>query len=148
MHRAKSLTPFLVALAFVVPIAGQAPATAPAASWPQFRGSAPLTGVSGSKLPDQLKELWTYDAGDAIESSAAIADGVVYVGSQPGFLHAINLADGKLKWKYKATEDGLGESSPAVAGGLVYIGDLSGVLHAVDVAPKSSRLLSSRETRS
>ena len=66
-------------------------------------------------------------------SSAAIADGVVYVGSGNGELHAVNLADGKAKWKYKASEDGIGESSPAVAGGLVYIGDLAGVVHAVDV---------------
>ena len=61
------------------------------------------------------------------------SDGVVYVGSGNGELHAVNLADGKAKWKYKASEDGIGESSPAVSGGLVYIGDLSGVVHAVDV---------------
>ncbi len=85
------------------------------------------TGHSDAKLPRQLKVLWTYEAGDAIESSAAIADGVVYVGSQTGELHAVNLADGKAKWKYKASADGIGESSPAVAGGLVYIGDLAGV---------------------
>ncbi len=82
-------------------------------------------------FPATLKVLWTYEAGDAIESSAAIVDGVVYVGSQTGELHAVNLADGKLKWKYKASPDGIGESSPTVAGGIVYIGDLSGVLHAV-----------------
>ena len=54
-------------------------------------------------MPAALKVLWTYEAGDAIESSAAIVDGVVYVGSQTGELHAVNLADGKLKWKYKAS---------------------------------------------
>src|SRR5687767_14586739 len=83
----------------------QAPGSAPADRWPQFRGSAPLTGLSDAKLPDLLKVLWTYEAGDAIESSAAIADGVVYVGSQTGELHAVNLADGKAKWKYKASAD-------------------------------------------
>ena len=81
--------------------------------------------------PPSLKLLWTYEAGDAIESSAAIADSVVYVGSQTGELHAVNLTDGKPRWKYKASADGIGESSPAIAGGLVYVGDLSGVLHAV-----------------
>ena len=85
-------------------------------------------------MPASLKLLWTYEAGDAIESSAAIADGTVFVGSQTGELHAVNLADGASKWKYKASVDGIGESSPAVAGGLVYIGDLSGTLHAVDAA--------------
>ena len=85
-------------------------------------------------MPGSLKLLWTYEAGDAIESSAAIVDGVVYVGSQTGELHAVNLADGKLKWKYKASTDGIGESSPTVAGELVYVGDLAGVLHAVQTA--------------
>ena len=119
-------------VAFLAPITTQTPPAAqlstPADRWAQFRGTSALTGNSDAKLPDQLKVLWTYEAGDSIESSAAIVDGVVYVGSQTGELHAVNLADGKLKWKYKASADGIGESSPAVAGALVYIGDLSGVL--------------------
>src|SRR5919112_4416290 len=97
-------------------------AQAPADRWPQFRGSPNLLGTTAATLPPQLKVQWTYEAGDAIESSAAIADGVVYVGSANGELHAVNLADGKGKWKYKAADDGIGESSPAVANGMVYIG--------------------------
>ena len=85
-------------------------------------------------MPDKLRVLWTYEAGEAVESSAAIVDGVVYVGAQPGELHAVGLADGKPRWKYKASEEGIGESSPAVANGIVYIGDLGGVVHAVDAA--------------
>src|SRR5262245_29235102 len=50
-------------------------------AWPQFRGNYNNTGVSPSQLPAELKLLWTYDAGDIIESSAAIAAGVVYVGT-------------------------------------------------------------------
>ena len=118
----------------VAQIAAQAPAASPADRWTQFRGTHPLVGLSDAKLPATPKLLWTYEAGDSIESSAAIVDGVVYVGSQTGELHAVNLADGKLKWKYKASPDGIGESSPTVANGLVYVGDLAGVLHAVQVA--------------
>ena len=66
-----------------------ASAQAPPAAWTQFRGSAALLGTTEATLPPTLKLLWTYDAGDAIESSAAIADGVVYVGSQTGELHAV-----------------------------------------------------------
>ena len=87
----------------------QAPTTvslaAPADRWNQFRGSPQLTGVSDATLPDALKVLWTYEAGDAIESSAAVVDGVVYVGSVTGELHAVNLSDGTLRWKYKASAD-------------------------------------------
>ena len=39
--------------------------------WPQFRGNAQLTGVSAGDVPSTLKPLWTYEAGDSIESSAA-----------------------------------------------------------------------------
>src|SRR6476619_507718 len=142
-QRARSLKPVacrpfriptaLLSLLLGSPLAAQAPPSgAPADRWTQFRGSPALSGTSAATLPPALKLLWTYDAGDAIESSAAIVDGVVYVGSRTGELHAVNLSDGAVKWKYKASEDGIGESSPAVAGGLVYVGDLAGVVHAVD----------------
>src|SRR4051794_17718327 len=117
-----------------VVLSAQTPASSPADRWAQFRGSPTLTGRSDATVPKELKLLWTYDAGDAIESSAAIVDGVVYVGAQSGELHAVTLADGKPKWKYKASADGIGESSPTVAGGLVYVGDLAGVLHAVQAS--------------
>jgi outer membrane protein assembly factor BamB len=102
----------------------------PADQWPQFRGNSQLTGISLSGIPQTIKLLWTYQAGESIESSAAIVGGVVYVGSQKGELAAINLSDGSLRWKY-ATAGPIGESSPAVSNGVVYIGDLTGVVHAV-----------------
>ena len=99
--------------------------------WPQFRGNAQLTGAAVSPLPSTLKLLWTYDAGDSVESSAAIADGAVYVGSQSADLISLDLGTGKLRWKYHVQE-GIGESSPAVHDGVVYVGDLAGTLHAVN----------------
>src|SRR5882724_10963924 len=101
--------------------------------WPQFRGNPSLNGVTNSAVPKALKLLWTFEAGESIESSAAIVDGVVYFGTQTPELIAVNLADGKLKWRYKC-KDGLGESSPAVANGIVIVGDLSGTVHAVNAA--------------
>ena len=105
-------------------------------AWPQFRGNYNNTGASPSQLPAELKLLWTYDAGDIIESSAAIAGGVVYVGTGKSELIAVDLQTGKLKWSYK-TPEAIGESSPAIGAGglgLVFVGDLSGVFHAVDAA--------------
>jgi outer membrane protein assembly factor BamB len=113
-----------------------APGQPAATSWPQFRNTPALTGVSASTLPATLTLLWTYDARSAVESSAAIVNDTVYVGAMTGELLAIDLATGKLRWSYQAApaDYGIGESSPAVAGGTVYIGDLAGVLHAVDAA--------------
>ena len=44
-----------------------------AANWAQFRGNPTLTGVAGSDVPQTLSLKWTYNAGETIESSAAIA---------------------------------------------------------------------------
>ncbi len=105
----------------------------PADSWPSFRGNLQNTAISLSGVPRELKLLWTYNAGESIESSAAIVGGGVYVGSQKGELVALSLQDGAVRWKY-ATAGPIGESSPAVAGGIVYIGDLTGVIHAVNAS--------------
>jgi outer membrane protein assembly factor BamB len=102
----------------------------PPETWAQFRGGHQLIGVSVSGVPRDLRVVWTWEAGESIESSAAISGGVVYVGSQSGELAALNLSDGSVRWKYKATGP-IGESSPCVANGVVYIGDLNGVVHAV-----------------
>src|SRR4051812_21864624 len=109
-------------------------AQAPAANWPQFRGNARLTGVAATVPPDTLKLQWTYEAGESIESSAAIVDGAVYVGSAKGELLALDLQSGTLRWKYSTGEAGfIGESSPAVSADAVFIGDLSGTVHAVGI---------------
>lgn len=111
------------------------PATAPSASddWPMFRGNHQLTGVAGSVLTGDLERRWTFPAGEAVNSSAAIADGVVYVGSENGDLHAIDLERGTPRWKFAGGNPI--HSAPTVHRGTVYFGDEAGVffaLHAAD----------------
>jgi outer membrane protein assembly factor BamB len=128
------IRPVILSLSVLVatlPVAGQGPAGAPANEWRQFRGNPRLTGVSASMPPATLKLLWTYDAGDVIDSSAAIAGGVVYAGGGDGDLIALDLGSGTLRWKY-TTGNLIGESSPAVGPDAVYIGDLGGIVHAVN----------------
>lgn len=115
-----------------------AQAPRPADSWPMFRGSSSLRGISETVLPQPLNLRWSYQAKDSIESSAAIVDGTVYVGSMDGYLYAVDLATGKERWRYQAAGP-IGESSPCVHGGVVYIGDLAATLHAVDVATGKAR---------
>src|SRR5207245_6751878 len=98
-------------------------------SWAQFRGNPRLTCTATTAPPATLKLLWKYQVGESIDSSAAIVNDVVYVGAGTGDLVAIDLATGKLRWKYP-TGSAIGESSPAVARDAVFVGDSSGVLHA------------------
>ena len=124
----------LISLLLVVCLAVIAMAQdTPADNWTQFRGNHELTGVSQSKVPESLKQIWTYDAGDSIESSAAIVGGTVFVGSQKGELVALSLNDGKVYWKFP-TGNPIGESSPAYGNGVVYIGDLGGWLNALNAS--------------
>ncbi len=102
-------------------------------NWPMFRGAPSLTGISSAELPKPLNLLWSFDAEDSIESSAAIADNTVYVASMDASLYAIELSTGKQRWRY-STAGPVQESSPCVQDGVVYVGDLNGILHAVDAA--------------
>ena len=91
---------FLLPFAFfLLPFAARAQDT-PHDNWSQFRGNHSLTGVSQSALGNNLKLLWTYEAGDSIESSAAIVGRTVFVGSQKGELVSLNLDNGQVYWKF------------------------------------------------
>ena len=70
-----------------------------------FRGNLQQTGVAASALPEELDLLWTYDTGTDIESTAAIENGTVYVGSLDAHLYALDLQTGELRWKYEAREE-------------------------------------------
>jgi len=100
-----------------------------AADWPSFRGNPQLTGVATDSLPENLELLWTFAAEDSIESTAAISDGVAYVGSLDGNLYAVDLQTGTQKWTYKASDEI--KSSPSVYENAVYIGDEAGDFHCV-----------------
>lgn len=63
-------------------------------------------------------KLWSYYAGDWVDSSPAVANGVVYVGSGKK-LYARNASTGKKLWSYSTGD--VVVSSPAVANGVVYV---------------------------
>ncbi len=127
---------FFVLASFLLPPAVHSQ-DAPAENWSQFRGNQNLTGVSRSAIPKALKLLWSFDAGESIESSAAVVGGTVFAASQKGELVALSLQDGSVYWRYGAGQ-AIGESSPAYGNGTVFVGDLSGVVHAVN-APDGKR---------
>jgi outer membrane protein assembly factor BamB len=102
-----------------------------ATDWPLFRGNALQTGVATSTLPEQLAVRWKFEAKEAVEATAAIADNVVYVGSKDEHLYALDLATGVRKWAYKA---GPFQAPPSVHKGAVYAGDLDGFFHCIDAA--------------
>lgn len=103
-----------------------------AESWPLPRGDAQSTGYTPTQLPTDLKVLWEYDAGEAIETTPVVADGRLFVADVMGGLYAIGAADGKEIWKKNYDTGFL--ASPSVSGDLLVIGDIEGNLYGIDAA--------------
>jgi outer membrane protein assembly factor BamB len=78
--------------------------------------------------------VWTYPTGGVVYSSPAIAaDGTIYVGSEDGWLHAIN-PDGSRKWAFTGAGDWI-DSSPAIGpDGTIYFGCWDNHVYAIDPA--------------
>lgn len=106
------------------------------ADWTIFRGNPLQTGVSSEKLPAKLQVLWKFETKDAVESTAAIVAGIVYVGSYDEHLYALDLAGGKEKWKLKL---GPIKAPVSVKDGTIYVGNTDGDFFAIDAAKGGKR---------
>lgn len=106
--------------------------------WPMFRngpqhpGSSADGGISGGSVPSLVVD-WTATTGGVVESSPAVANGVVYVGSGDRKLYAFDATTGAPRWTSVAT-GGSVFSSPAVSDGVVFVGSPDGKLYAFDAA--------------
>ena len=99
--------------------------------WTMFRrdlGHSGSNGLDGASPEGTLK--WEFSTGDAIHSSPAVVDGVVYIGSRDNKLYALDAATGDKLWEYETGS--WVESSPAVVNGVVYFGSNDGTLYALD----------------
>jgi outer membrane protein assembly factor BamB len=98
-----------------------------------FHADAARTGVyAGTGPTREPGAKWTFKTAGAIVTSPAIANGVVYIASLSGHLHAIEAATGKELWNFKSRMSIA--SSPAVADGTVYFVSSAGSLAAIDAA--------------
>ena len=91
-----------------------------------------LSAPSGINSEAELK--WRYKTeGRVVNSAPAIGtDGsVIYVGSGKGYLHAINTADGSLRWEYQSS-NGIYSSPVIDDSGVVYFGNNDGKLSGVN----------------
>lgn len=98
-----------------------------------FRGNPAHTGVYSTGAVARFARVkWQFHTGGPVVSSAAVANGMVYVGSTDGALYAVDLERGTLRWRF-ATRSRV-VSSPAVAAGAVYFTSYDGNLYALDAA--------------
>jgi outer membrane protein assembly factor BamB len=91
-------------------------------------GIGHMVCIDPSKLGDitQSGRVWQYDKIRRSLSTAAIADGLVYISDFTGFLHCLDIRSGTPHWNFDMLSAIWG--SPLVADGKVYIGDEDGVV--------------------
>jgi outer membrane protein assembly factor BamB/serine/threonine protein kinase len=77
------------------------------------------------------KPVWPspYRAGGPILSGPALAGGILYIGSDDKYLHAINVATGQESWRYQT--GGKIRSQILVADGVIYFGSLDHRVYAL-----------------
>jgi hypothetical protein len=75
--------------------------------------------------------LWKYPTDGEVLSSPAVANGMVYVGSDDYNLYALNAKTGVLVWSFTTAYD---PSSPTVANGLVYVGAAGSMVYALNAS--------------
>jgi outer membrane protein assembly factor BamB/tRNA A-37 threonylcarbamoyl transferase component Bud32 len=88
-----------------------------------------VTADSRPVAPIGIKPVWAFKCEDEVRSTAAVAEGVVFVGAYDNNLYALTADSGRFLWKFPAT-DGIG-SSPSVYGDSVFIGSVDRHLYSL-----------------
>jgi polyvinyl alcohol dehydrogenase (cytochrome) len=63
--------------------------------------SYPCETDIGPDTVDELHQAWFFNTDDAVTSTPAVVDGMVFVGDWSGRFYAIDLEDGELRWSYR-----------------------------------------------
>src|SRR5262249_39843941 len=109
--------------------AAHAPA-AQTADPPALQGMNRRLRTASGRLAERLKPIWKFKTGGPVVSSATVAGGCVYIGSDAGYVYAVGLADGGERRSFKAGD--AVEATPLVEGGAVFVGAADGFLYALD----------------
>ena len=115
---------------FILLLVASASVAAAEQGW-KFRSDLSNSGMydDGGMKPDGTL-LWNFTTGSWIQSTPAVAEGMVYFGSHDDNVYALDAETGALIWWY-TTESNVWPS-PAVAGGIVYTGDYASNVYALD----------------
>jgi eukaryotic-like serine/threonine-protein kinase len=98
-------------------------------SWPTWRGTADMRGLSPSELKFPLQQAWKVQLGKPVVATAVSDGTLVFIGDGNGKFAAYELATGKEKWQQ--TIKGPIEGSAGVSGDIVVYGAGDSAVHAL-----------------
>jgi parallel beta-helix repeat protein len=99
-------------------------------SWTTFKGNFERTGYTTSPAPESNATAWIFQTGGSISSAPVVAAGMVFVGSNDGYLYAVNATTGQEMWNFWTGPD---INSPTVAHGHVFVTTKSGNVFAINI---------------
>ena len=105
---------------------------------PNGIGHAYCINASGKGDISESGKVWQYDKVGRSISTAAVADGLVYLADMKGVLHCLDAKTGKPMWTYDTLAPVWG--SPLVADGKVYIGDQDGDVAVLKAGPEFKKI--------
>jgi len=127
----------LIVLAFLIaipicsaPTIVGAQANSGGSDWTMFRHDPSHSGFTNGNVTDSAKLSWVFSTGGMVRSSAAVADGKIFMGSWDGFFYCLNASSGNLVWKYAIRQ--VIASSPAVYSWQVYFGADDGYVYSLN----------------
>jgi outer membrane protein assembly factor BamB/tRNA A-37 threonylcarbamoyl transferase component Bud32 len=88
-----------------------------------------IGGATSAIQGSTIKPLWTFKCEDEVRGAPIIYNGSIYIGSYDHNMYSLNVADGKLNWKY-ATDGGV-VTRPAAYEGDIFFGSEDQRLHVV-----------------
>jgi eukaryotic-like serine/threonine-protein kinase len=74
------------------------------------------------------------DPWDYYHSSPAIVEGIVYIGSQGGFIHGVDVQTGTLEFQYQSPNNSAIRTRPLINNNKIYFADWAGSVFAVNLA--------------
>jgi outer membrane protein assembly factor BamB len=87
---------------------------------------------SGSGRPASSELLWARETGGQVSSGAALADGIVYIGSDDGAVYAFAAASGRLVRRFRTS--GAVTGGVTVADGTLFAGSADHLVYAFSIA--------------
>src|SRR5580692_8780642 len=128
----------ILCVGFVSVAWGQKPTCKAHTPWTEFHRHNmqrwnPCEKVLNVHNVGNLSLKWSYKTGNSVQTSPAVANGVVYVGSDDSKVYALNASTGTKLWGNYATGSAV-YSSPAVANGVVYVGSDDNNVYALNAS--------------
>ena len=118
-------------LAFFLPLAFASVAGSASQDWPMYRHDSGHTGHSAVTGPATKNVLWNFStSGNPVNSSPAVVDGKLYVGSENGNIYCLDAQTGRQIWLNFKIDSATG--SPAISNGFLYISDAKDLFYCLD----------------